>query len=456
MVLTKLHASAIWRLLQRQSAGSTNRQIAGAAATVGVATALVSLVSVARELLVAASFGTSDALDAFVVAILLPTYILNVVGGSVGSALIPTYVRVHDREGPEEAERALSSVVALCAGLLLLAAIFLAIASSTILPMLASGFVASKLHLTQQLFVLFLPVVVFGGVASIWSSVLNAKDRFALVAFSQVLIPISAILALIIGREWGIFALMVGMVGGFALRLGALGWELSRLGVPIVPRWHGVSPAVSQIGVQYAPLVAASALFGGTALIDQAVAASLEPGSVAALGYGTKVVLLATGLGAAALGTAVMPFFSRMVAASEWDQLRHSLRTFSLIILVTTIPVVVLLSVFSVPIVELLYQRGAFTTDDTEIVARIQALYALQLPFFGVGILYSRVISSLGANRLLLWQAVVCLISNAVLALLLSRFLGVAGIALATSAMYAIALGYLFVMGQRTLASASH
>jgi putative peptidoglycan lipid II flippase len=193
----------------------------------------------------------------------------------------------------------------------------------------------------------------------------------------------------------------------------------------------------------------------GTTLVDQAVASTLEPGSVATLSYGTRIVLLVTALGAAALGTAVLPFFSRMVAASDWDHLRRTMRTFAVLTLLITLPCAAVLYHFSAPIVSLVFERGAFTPDDTALVSRVQALYALQLPFFGVGILYSRLISSLGANRLLLVQAGICLAVDAALAFGLSRLLGVAGIALGTSVMYAVALGLLAIMGRRALAAVS-
>jgi putative peptidoglycan lipid II flippase len=140
-----------------------------------------------------------------------------------------------------------------------------------------------------------------------------------------------------------------------------------------------------------------------------------------------------------------------MVSARDWLQLRQTLRTFALLILLVTIPLTVALSVFAEQIITLVFQRGAFTAEDTERVAEVQAWFALQLPFFGVGLLFSRLISSLGANQLLLVQAGICLVADAVLAYSLSRVFGVAGIALGTTLMYVVALIFLAVMAYRTL-----
>lgn len=450
-MVTRLRLLAADARRGRLFVGTTNRQIAGAAVTVGVATALVALVSVGRELIVASTFGTDDALDAMIVAFVLPSFVVNVIGGSVATALIPTYVRVDEQEGPAAAHSVLAGIAWLSTLLLLVAMALLAAFHAFLLPRLAAGFDVAKLDLTRNLLFLFLPVVLCGGLAAVWSAALNAKGRFGLVAFSQALIPAATIFALLVARGWGIVALVTGMVIGFALRLAALGWELSRLEIDIRPRWQGMQPQLREVIGQYLPVVLGAALLSGTALIEQAVAASLDAGSVATLSYGTRVVMLATGIGATALGTAVLPFFSRMVAARNWPQLRQTMRTFVLLILLVTIPITAVLSALALPIITFVFQRGAFTAADTVRVAEVQAWFALQLPFFGVGLLFSRLLSSLGANHLLLVQAGLCLVVDAMLAFSLSRVFGVAGIALGTTLMYVVALIYLAVMAHRTL-----
>jgi putative peptidoglycan lipid II flippase len=192
-------------------------------------------------------------------------------------------------------------------------------------------------------------------------------------------------------------------------------------------------------------MAAASVMMGATTLVDQAVAASLGPGSVATLGYGLKFISLATSLGSFALGTAVLPFLSHMVATQNWSQLRSTVRIFSLLALVVTLPVAVIVSVSAVPLVSFLFERGAFSSADTVAVAKVLALGVWQLPFLAVGIVFARLVSSLGANQLLLIQAALVLGLDVVLDIALARYAGVAGIAFATTLMYAASLGILIV-----------
>ncbi len=359
-----------WRLI----AGSTNRRILQAMIVVAVATALVSLASLGRELIVAATFGTGDALEAFLIAFTLPTYVINVIAGSFASALVPTFILVHEREGRDEAQALFSAGTILAVGLLCAAVAILAVFGSFILPHLASGFDPPKLALTRQLFYLLLPTILLNGLVIMWSSVLNAGERFALAAFSPVMVPAASIIALSAGRAWGIYALALGLITGLVLQVCILGWGLTRQGLAPRPSWSGANPAIREVIGQYVPVAAGAAVLSSVVLVDQAVAARLGPGSVATLAYGTKIVLLIISLGAGAIGTAVLPFFSKMVAIADWDEVRRTIRTFTRLTLLATIPLAAVFVLFSEPIVRLFFQRGAFTEEDAQLVAQVQSL----------------------------------------------------------------------------------
>jgi putative peptidoglycan lipid II flippase len=438
--------------LRQLATGSINRRIFGATAIVAVATLAVASTTVAREQFVAASFGTSDALDAFLIAILLPQIVNNVVAGSFNLAFVPTYVRVREGEGQDAAQRIFSSMLAISIGLFALVTVLLAVAAPRLLPLLGFGFGTAKLLLTRQLFYLLLPIVVANGLLTIWASMLNAGERFALAAFAPVVVPLCSVIALRgFGGAWGIRALAFGTVAGFALQCCLLGWALRRQGLRLWPRWYGLEPALRRVLGQYLPIALSGALLSGMAVVDQVVATGLGPGSVAALSYGHKLSTLIIGISAAALGTAVLPYFSRMVAVGDWAGVRNTLKTYAGLILLATVPLAGLLYLGSGPIVRLLFERGAFTAGDTALVARVQAMYVLQIPVYTLNFFLFRLLSSLRSNRTLLWVSVIDAVANVALDYLLARTLGVAGIALATTLVYLLSACLLGVISYRTL-----
>lgn len=111
-----------------------------------------------------------------------------------------------------------------------------------------------------------------------------------------------------------------------------------------------------------------------------------------------------------------------------------------------TVPLAILLILISKPLVQVLFQRGSFTPEDTYMVARIQAFYALQIPFYIGGILVVRLISSMRKNQLLMWVSGSNLLVKIVLNYLLIQYFGVYGIALSTSIIYLISFSICWIL----------
>ena len=187
---------------------------------VAVFSSFALLASFAKELVVAKWFGRGDALDAFVIAFLLPSFLVNLVAGSMNSALIPTFIQVREKEGGEAAQRLFSSVMVFGLVLLVGVSIVIAVLGPYCLPLLGSGFSAGKLILTRRLLYVLLPFIALSGLITMWTSVLNAGEKFALPALLPILTPVSIVLSLfLIGNKWGIYALAAGTVAGVALQV---------------------------------------------------------------------------------------------------------------------------------------------------------------------------------------------------------------------------------------------
>lgn len=435
------------RAWRRMATGSVNVRILRAFMIVGGLTFAVKLAALLKDMLAAAAFGTGDSMDALLIAFLVPSFVINVVAGSFNAALIPVFIHTRERDGHAAAQRLFSGVVIVSLGLLSLVTLLLALGGAYALPLLATGFGPAKLALTRRLFYLLLPAILINGLATIWDAVLNAGERFALTALVAIAVPLGSIAGLLLlGPALGIYALAGGMVAGFAIELALLTIGLRRQGLRIWPRWYGLEPPVRRVIGQYLPMLAGAALISGNGLVDQTMAALLDPGSVAVLTYGNKLVSLVLGVGTMALGTAVLPFFATMVAQADWLRLRRSLRLYSGLILLVTIPCALLGYWLSAPLIGLLYQRGNFSPADTLVVSRVQAMYVLQLPFHTLGILFVRLISALQANHILLWGTLISFALNVVLDYLLIQVLGIAGIALATTLVYVVSCGFLLLM----------
>ncbi|HJV90702.1 MAG TPA: lipid II flippase MurJ [Holophagaceae bacterium] len=421
---------SLWR---RLPIGTSSRGVLKAALTIGFLTALVKVSSVVKESFVAASFGTSDAYDAFVVASLAPTMVVSLISNSLNAALIPTYIRVRDGEGQPSADRLYSSVLTL--NLTLLTGLALLIAGTTRLwlPFLASGFSPSKMALATQLVYWSMPLVIASGLATTWGSVLNAQERFGLVALAPAFQPVAILLALaLLSRFWGVGALIMGTLVGGGLEAGVIGFNLLSRGHSVWPRWHGMTEHVRKVAGQYGATIGGAFLITSMGLVDQGMASMLGPGSNSALSYGMKIPTAFAGLAMTALGTAVLPRFSRFASEENWPEFKATLGRYVLLVGALSILLAIILAKGSMIMTQVLYERGRFSAEDTRIVSQVQMWYLLRLPIPITATLVVRALNALRANQVLAVVSILQAVLNAALDWVLMHRMGAPGIAAAS------------------------
>lgn len=429
---------------------STNRKIFRAALTIGLLSAVAKGGAVVKDLVVAHTFGRSDALDAFLIAFLLPSFVLALAMSSLGLALIPVLIEVKQKRGTEAEQKLLSSVMLLCLSVLALIAAALGLFAPFYLRILGSSFSAPKLLLTRKVLYCLLPFMVFSGLATFVSGVLSAYKKFALPALVPIITPLITIaLVLWAPKSWSVFTLAIGLVAGGFLEATILLRVLKTCGMPFRLRWNGFDADVRSVLQQYAPVLAGSVLMCSTTVIDQAMAAMLPSGSVAALSYANKIVALIVAIGATALSTAILPYFSHMVAEQDWAGCRHTLKRYTALTLATTVPLTLALIALSHPLIRLIFQRGAFKALDTDLVSRVQVCYFIQIPFYMCGMVFVRFLSAIRRNDVLMYGSAISLALDISLNLVLMRKMGIAGIALSTSLVYVVAFILLGALSMR-------
>ncbi len=416
------------------TSGSNNRRIFRAIFIVGVSTVGVKAIALGKELMVASTFGTGDALEAFLIAFMVPIFVINFVVQPMKTALMPTYIKVKKQEGREAAESLISGVLYICLLILIGVTVLLYITAPYLIPVLASGFSPEKIDLTLSLYYALIPIVLINGMIYIFSSLLDSEEKFAVSALAPVAVPSMTLLALFfLSPVWGIYAMVLGNVTGFIIQAAILFRVLKKHDIKLRLAWTGMTDSLRQKFGQYGYLVSSSFLTFGKGLVNQAMAATLVAGSIASLGYGNRVVELILGVGVTSLGTAVLPYFSKMVAEDDWAGISHTLKKYSLYILGISIPLTYLIFVWSETFIGFIFQRGQFSQEDSILVGQILSFYSLQIPFKALNILGLNLLAASRQNKVLLIIAAISLTGNILLNFYFMKTMDVKGIALATS-----------------------
>lgn len=443
-------ASRAAGLAQPRNFSARLPRVLSATIAIGFCTSITKVAGAAKVIATARYFGAGDAVDAFLIAFLIPSFIGDVIAGCFAPSVIPSLVRMRS-EGNDAAARQLSRT-GLAAILTMLGtiALLLALCGPWVVAALGSSFSPEKLRLAQSLFLTLLIWLPLSGCIANWRAVLNAHDAFALPAAAPVSTPVATIAALyVLAPGWGVSALCIGTVAGVAIEASVLACAVHARGFPITPAWDGWTPEIAAILRRFLPMIAAALVSSSALIVDQAVAGMLGSGGVSELAYGTKLVSVILAVGAAALSTSVLPVFSELAAGRDWPGLRRRVITYSAAALAVSVPVTAVLFMLSPTIVRIFYQHGAFQASTTEIVANIQRCALVQIPFAILLALATKLLIAISANALLARVAIAGFVINLICDFAFAHWIGIAGIALATAVVQFLSLVFFAIVLER-------
>lgn len=344
---------------------TARESVTRAAGVVGGATLLSRILGYARDMIIAELFGAKAAADAFFVAFRIPSLLRRLTAeGAMSAAFVPVYTET--RENDRRAAFLLASnVITILATLLVGVTLLGEWFTPELVAVIAPGFVDDQetFSLTVALTRITLPFIIFVSVASVVMGTLNAHGRFFAPAAAPALLNIAIIASAYLLADrlpHPAMSLAVGVLIGGLLHLGAQLIPLYRLGFRYRPRFDLKDKSTRKIGLLMLPGIAGLAVAEVNVIVDTLLASLLPQGSVSYLYYGNRITQFPTGIFGAAIGVAALPAMSSETLKGGAAQLRDLVsHTFRLSLFVT-IPSTVGLIVLAGPIINVLFERGAF------------------------------------------------------------------------------------------------
>lgn len=415
-----------------------HHRIAKGAARVALFLVLGKAAGAVKEMAVAYRYGVSDAVDAYQFTMTMATWLPATLVGVLSVVLIPVLVRLQRANFAERARfvRELQGAMLLCGGVLALATWA---CWPFVLGRLGGGLPVQVAEMTRELVLGFAPVAALMLMAGISAARLRSHERH----INSLLDSAPAVTTL----AWVMLApradagpLVWGALAGGAIQAIWLAWLAARAeggfwGSPLLalrsPYWSGLFVAA---GVMLIGQMAMS--FVGP--LDQYAAANLGNNANAALGYANRLLSLVLGIGAVSVGRAALPVLADAHGRGDAQRVRRMALKWSVLMMGAGAAAVVAGWLLAPWGIEVLFQRGAFTAQDTQAVAHVLRWGLLQVPFyFGVLILV-QLLASQNRYRVMSLIAVANFAVKAVLNTVLAPGMGLAGVMLATSVMYAL------------------
>ena len=411
--------------------------------TVGAGATLSRLLGFARDILVAALLGSGPAADAFVVAFRLPNLFRRLLSeGAFNAAFVPLLARLRRARGDDVAGLFAGRVLAVLAAGLLAATLAAEWGMAAVVALLAPGFTPDpeKFQLAVWLARIAFPFVAFATLAAVLAGLLNAAGRFAVSAFAPVLLNVVLVSALMavafagianssIAAAWLCWAVALG--GLAQLLFCAAGLWQAGMALPIArPR---LDPDVRRLLWLTLPGVLASGIAQINAFIG-AIIGSGAPGVVTYLYFADRVYQLPLGIAGVAIGLVLLPDLSRRLAAGDEAGAQGAQNQALEFACLLTLPAAVALAVAARPIVEVLFQHGAFDAAAARETAAILAAFAVGLPGYAIAKTLQQAFFGREMVRAPMLVAIAGAVADVVLSLTLFPRLGGAGIAVAASA----------------------
>jgi len=405
--------------------------VARAAGVIMLALVLAGVLGVVRQVAISAAFGAGRDLDAFYAALRVPeTLFVLVAGGALGSAFIPVFARYLAKDDFSGAWRLASATLMAMLGAALVLSLFAFVFAAPLVSyILVPGADAQSQALTAELMRIMLVTVMVFGASGLVMGILNSYQHFLSPALAPSLYNAGLVVgAVVFAPHWGVHGLAWGAVLGALLHLLVQLPALVRLPYRrLAPtlQWRGTG--VREVVLLMIPRVLGLGVVQVNFWVNAALTSGMVAGSLTALQTAFTLMFTILGILGQSVGTAVFPTLSRLHAEGDEQGFSDTLTGALGGVLFLTIPSGLGLAVLANPVVKVLFERGAWSGDDTDGTAWALALFSLGLAGHAVLEILARAFYALHDT----WTPVkiggLTMLLNIILSLIFMRLLGYPG-----------------------------
>ncbi len=401
-----------------------------------IAIVLSKLLGLLRGTAVAMFYGTGYVASAYSMASQLPVNFFDMIlGSAVSSAFIPVYNGFAEKESRNRADkfasRFLNAVVVVTAVLSAVGMIF----TPQIIELMGGGLPGQAKVLASQLLRIMFPLVIFTGMAFTLVGILQSLGEFKVPAIMSLISNLVCILYLFtLNNKFGIFGLSAALLVGWALQFLILVYPAKKKGFNYRISAGIADSGFKNIAVLALPVLLATWVQPINAMVNMRIASGHMGGSgVAALDYANKLYIIAASAFSMAVTNYIFPKLSRLGAVKDqtgWsDILSKSIRW----VILATLPIMLIFIVSGEEIVRIIYQRGQFDETSVKMTTSAMTMYSFGMIWFALQEIQNKAFYSVMDTKTPTIAAVGGILTNLGLGIMLSKKMGIAGLALAAS-----------------------
>lgn len=410
-----------------------------------IITILSKVIGFIRDITLSYFYGASSITDAYLISITIPSVIFGFIGAGIGTGYIPMYSKIEKLEGSEQGNNYTNNLVnillVICTVLFLFSLTF----TVPIVKLFAAGFEGETLELAVKFTRISLVGMYFTGLISIFSGYLQIKGNYIVPALIGFPMNFIIILAIILSSRGDVEMLVIGTVIATSSQVLLVLPFAYKKGYRYKPVFDIKNKHIKKMIYIALPVIIGVSVNQINVLVDRTIASSVAVGGITALNYANRLNGFVQGIFVMSITTALYPMISKMVAENNMEGLKKSVSEAISSINLLVIPATVGFMVFAEPIVILLFGRGRFDEKAISMTTIAFFFYALGMLGFGLREVLSRAFYSMQDTKTPAINASIAVLLNVILNIILSKHMGIGGLALATSISATLGTVLLFI-----------
>lgn len=408
-------------------------------------TMVAKIVAIVRQMVLTYCYGAGSISDAYLLAQSIPNTLFVLVSTAVGVSFIPVFSKALKEDGEGEVRHYVNNMISI---VLLFSCFLVAIVmifSRQIIFLFASGFNTETSELAAQ----FLRISIFGvffiGMVGILGSYLKIKNDFFSPSIIGIALSVVEITSCIIASLTNDVVLAVGiLIANFAQWL-ILAIASTKKGYCYKPYLNLHSKYIKMAILMSLPVMIGLGADEINVIIDRTMASTFGQGSISSLTYANTIVGIVHTVISVSVNSVVFVEVSKLASEDKRESVVAEVFSGINKLLILLVPITFGMIVYAEPIVRCLYERGGFTSEHTTIIAKILMCYALYIIPNGIRIVVQSYYYAYSKTKFCMYAGLIAVATNIIFNLILSKILGVNGLALATTLGICVSSAILFI-----------
>ncbi|MGO4928341.1 murein biosynthesis integral membrane protein MurJ [Fundicoccus sp. Sow4_F4] len=391
------------------------------------------LIGFGREIVLAYYYGASSISDSYIIAFTIPGVVFAFVGSGISNAYIPMYTKLETEIGVSKADDYTNNLV----HILLIASVILVglglAFTEPLVQIFASGFEGETLRLAVRFTKVTLFGMFFTGLIYVFNAYLQIKGNYLIPALSGFPLNLIVVVAIIISSKGHIMVLAYGILASIMAQFIILIPSIMKTDFKYKLLLNFKDPEIKNMLYLALPVIIGVAVNDINVIVDRTIASRISIGGISSLNYAQRLNAFVQGTIVTSIGTAMYPLISKLVVNRDMKAVKKVISEAILGTTLLVLPCMIGAMTLSEPIIEVLFGRGAF--DTKAVILTSKALFYYSIGMIGIGLrdIISRPFYAMQDTKTPMINASIGMIVNIILNLILAYYMGIAGLALATS-----------------------